>query len=297
MTKKILCVGHCVLDRIFEIDELPRSAQKIAANNSRESGGGPASTAAVAVARLGGAAAYVGHLGDDDTGALLLRKLDEQGVDASGVIVVEGFRTIAPVVLVDKAGERCIIVHRRKTKVPRERMRFDFSGVDMLLVDTRWPDGADAAIEEARQAGVPIIIDVDGGEREANLRLVARCDHVVFSDQGLREFAGEGDLETQLRAAARHCPGTVAVTAGANGSVWLIDGDIARVPAFKVKPLDTTGCGDVFHGAYALGVAEGMKPLEAARFASAAAALKAERGQGWDGMPDRAAVEALMAHG
>lgn len=294
---KILCVGHCVLDRIFEVDELPRTGQKIAARNSRESGGGPASTAAVAIARLGAEAAYVGHVGDDDTGAALRRKIAELGVDAGGVIVVEGFRTIAPVVLVDAAGERCIIVHRRKTDVPRTRMRFDFTGVDMLLVDTRWTAGAEAALEEARRIRVPTVIDVDGGEREANLRLVAQCDHVIFSDQGLREFAGEGDLETQLRSAAQHCPGVVAVTAGAKGSYWLIDGAAAHVPAFRVKPVDTTGCGDVFHGAYALGAAEGMKPLDAARFAAAAAALKAERGQGWDGMPDRASVEALMARG
>lgn len=286
-----------MLDRIFELDELPRSGQKIAARNSRESGGGPASTAAVAVAHLGAAAAFIGHVGDDDTGATLTRELIRHGVDAGGMIVVPGFRTIAPVVLVDAAGERCIVVHRRKAEVPREALRFDLSGFDMLLADTRWADGAEAALIAARAAGLPSVLDVDGGERATILRLVALCDHVVFSDQGLRDFAGEGELETQLRAAAKDCPGIVAVTAGSAGSVWLIDGVVSRVPAFRVKPLDTTGCGDVFHGAYALGVCEGMQPLEAARFASAAAALKAERGQGWDGMADRAAVEALMARG
>lgn len=297
MAKKILCVGHCVLDRIFELDELPKSGQKIAANHSRESGGGPASTAAVAIAHLGGAAAFIGHVGDDDTGATLKRELTRHGVDAGGMIVVSGFRTIAPVVLVDAAGERCIVVHRRKAQVPPEASRFDLAGCDMLLADTRWAEGAEAALQMARAEGIPTVLDVDGGERATILRLVALCDHVVFSDQGLRDFAGEGDLETQLRAAAKHCPGIVAVTAGGAGSVWLFDGAVTRVPAFKVKPLDTTGCGDVFHGAYALGVSEGMMPLQAARFASAAAALKAERGQGWDGMADRAAVEALMARG
>ena len=295
MTKRILCVGHCVLDRIFELDELPRSGQKIAASHSRESGGGPASTAAVAIAHLGGGAAYVGHVGDDDTGAALRRMIAAHGVDASGMIVVEGFRTIAPVVLVDQAGERCIVVHRRKADVDMSSVRFNLSGADMLLVDTRWAEGAEAALREARKAGLPSVIDVDGGDREAIRRLVGLCDHVIFSEQGLRDFAGAGDPETQLRAAARDCPGLVAVTLGASGSLWLIDGAASRVDAFRVKPLDTTGCGDVFHGAYALGVAEGMAPLVAARFAAAAAALKAQNGQGWDGMPDRASVEALMS--
>jgi sulfofructose kinase len=81
------------------------------------------------------------------------------------------------------------------------------------------------------------------------------------------------------------------------GSLWLLDGDIVAVPAFKVVVADTTGCGDVFHGGYALGLAEGMNPLEAARFASAVAALKGVRACGWNGMPDRLAVEAMLAHG
>ena len=87
----------------------------------------------------------------------------------------------------------------------------------------------------------------------------------------------------------------MAVTRGPAGSLWLIDGAIVPVPAFAVAAIDTTGCGDVFHGAYALGLAEGQEPLDAARFASAVAAIKAARGQGWHGMGDRAAVLTLMA--
>ena len=67
--------------------------------------------------------------------------------------------------------------------------------------------------------------------------------------------------------------------------------------ALPVRALDTTGCGDVFHGAYALALSEGREPLAAARFASAAAAQKAARGMGWDGMPDRCSVERMAAGG
>ena len=86
-----------------------------------------------------------------------------------------------------------------------------------------------------------------------------------------------------------------AVTLGAAGSLWLIHGESFSVPAFPIVAADTTGCGDVFHGAYALSLSEGRAPLEAARFASAAAAIKAQRGNGWKGMGDRAAIKALMA--
>jgi sulfofructose kinase len=75
----------------------------------------------------------------------------------------------------------------------------------------------------------------------------------------------------------------------------MIGGKIMRLPAFAVEVHDTTGCGDVFHGAYALAVAEGREILWAAQFATAAAARKAENGAGWEGMPDRSAVIELMS--
>uniref|UniRef100_UPI002FC859C8 carbohydrate kinase family protein n=1 Tax=Bosea sp. (in: a-proteobacteria) TaxID=1871050 RepID=UPI002FC859C8 len=106
-----------------------------------------------------------------------------------------------------------------------------------------------------------------------------------------------GSPEDLLRQCAGGAAKVVAVTRGAAGSLWLIDGEIAAVPAFRVTVADTTGCGDTFHGAYALALSEGRQPIEAARFASAAAAVKAERGRGWDGMGDRAAIEALLASG
>jgi sulfofructose kinase len=87
------------------------------------------------------------------------------------------------------------------------------------------------------------------------------------------------------------------VTLGATGSLWWESGRARHLPAPRVQARDTTGCGDVFHGAYALAVAEGAPRGHAARFATAAAALKATRGDGWDGMPDRAAVAALLAKG
>ena len=89
----------------------------------------------------------------------------------------------------------------------------------------------------------------------------------------------------------------MAVTCGAAGSFWRIDGALHHIPAPQIEARDTTGCGDVFHGALALALAEGEPVLAAARFATAAAALKARNGGGWRGMPAREAVEAMRAAG
>jgi sulfofructose kinase len=290
----IICVGNLVHDEVFHVDSLPASGIKTGVLGYHSRFGGPAATAALAICRLGGSASYWGRIGADPAGESAIALLREQGVDCDGVAVLPG-RTLRAIVLVDKRGERSIVSDRLSLPMGAEALPEGGLGdAGIVLADTRWPAAADAIFDRARAAGIATVLDADGGAPADNARLIARADHVVFSNEGLRDFAGEGAAEALLRRCEPR-PGQIfAVTQGANGSLWLIDGQIAHVPAFTVAMTDTTGCGDVFHGAYALGLCEGMAPLVAARFASAAAALKGANGHGWAGMPDRAAVEDML---
>lgn len=293
---RVVCAGNLVHDEVFQVEAIPASGIKTGVLDYEERYGGPAATAAVAICRLGGRASYWGRVGADPAGEQALRLLRGHGVDCEGVAVVPGARTLRAIVLVDRRGERSIVSDRRA--LPRDasllaRLPLDDAGI--LLADTRWPEGAGLALERARAEGIVTVLDADGGSPADNARLIALADHVVFSSEGLRDHAGEGDPEELLRRCAARPGQVLAVTRGAAGSLWLLDGELVAVPAFPVRVVDTTGCGDVFHGGYALGLCEGMRPLEAARFAAAVAALKAARGRGWDGMADRPAVEALMA--
>lgn len=295
MTGRIVCVGNGVLDQVYEVGAMPRVGVKTTALGFRESGGGPAATAAVAIAALGATASWWGRVGDDSAGTALRSAMARHGVDLSGLAVVPGGRTVRAAVIVEPSGERSIIVDR--SGLPSEAALLpedDLADVAVLLADTRWPQGAEAALRRARDRGITRVLDADGGDAGVLQRLTALADHVVFSNEGLTDFVGAGEIEAQLRRAAARIAGVVAVTCGASGSLWWIDDRIERVAAFRVTPRDTTGCGDVFHGAYALGLAEAMPPLDAARFASATAAAKAARGMGWDGMPGRAAVDRMI---
>ena len=295
MNRSIVCVGNGVLDQVYEVEDQPRAGVKTTALGFRESGGGPAATAALAIARLGGRAAWWGRVGDDTAGRHISDELAQHGVDLSGMRTLPGARTVRATVIVDRSGERSILIDR--SGMPPDAgfvAQNDMTGAALLLADTRWPEGSEAALECAQQAGIPRVLDADGGSREVLERLAALADHVVFSDEGLAEFAGAGAAEERLARAAGKLKRVVAVTLGEAGSLWALAGQTTAIPAFAVAVRDTTGCGDVFHGAYALGLAEGMPPLVAARFASAAAALKAANGRGWAGMPDRPAIERLM---
>jgi sulfofructose kinase len=294
MNGLIVCVGNGVLDQVYEVDALPQAGVKTTARTFRESGGGPAATAAVAIARLGGRAAWWGRVGEDAAGRFLREELTRYGVDPSGLRTVAGARTVRATVIVDPAGERSILVDRAgMPSDPGLLPDDDLAGVAVLLADTRWPEGSAEAFRRAGDAGVVRVLDADGCDATVLARLAEAAEHVVFSDEGLTDLVGPGEAEERLARAAERLGGVVAVTLGAAGSLWSLDGDTVAVPAHRVAVRDTTGCGDVFHGAYTLGLAEGLSPLAAARFASAAAALKAANGRGWDGMPDRTALDRL----
>lgn len=298
MSGRIICVGNLVHDEVFRVEVLPASGIKTGVLGYESRFGGPAATAAVAISHLGGRPAYWGRLGKDEAGEAALALLQQHGVDCAGVAMISEGRTLRAIVMVDSRGERSIVSDRRSLPTDAGVLPTDeLVDVDVVLADTRWPAGASVMLDRARSAGIATVLDADGGTPDANERLIARSDHVVFSSEGLRDHAGDGAPAELLRRCHVR-PGQVfAATCGAGGSVWLIQDEITTVPAFDVVMRDTTGCGDVFHGAYALGIGEGMDPLDAARFASATAALKGARAAGWNGMPDRQAVMDLMTSG
>ena len=292
----IICVGNVVRDEVFHVEELPSAGLKTDVLHYEERFGGPAATAAVAIAHLGGRAAYWGRIGADAVGVSVIDALTRHNVDTSAVAVIPGGRTTRAVVTVDLRGERSIMIDRlglpRQTNLLPPKLP-DHASV--VLVDTRWPAGAAAALDYAKDKRVPSVLDADGGARDEIAGLIDKADYIIFSSQGITEFAGQGTPADQLQRLAHLAPRTLAVTCGAEGSVWSIGHEITVVPAFKVAVRDTTGCGDVFHGAYALALGEGQSALESARFASATAALKASHGDGWEGMPDRRSVLKILS--
>jgi sulfofructose kinase len=149
--------------------------------------------------------------------------------------------------------------------------------------------------QKARALGIPTVIDAEKADAVAYTTLLPLVDHVIFSDPGLRSFTGGAALNDDVsrikalkKVRALGCR-VAAVTVGVQGTLWLDDAGIHRQTAFTVKVVDTTGAGDVFHGAYTLAIGEGQTITQAMRFASAVAALKCTRRGG------RAEVDVFLA--
>jgi sulfofructose kinase len=299
--KRVLCVGHAVQDYVFSVAVLPTQAEKYRATGFATVGGGPAATAAVAIAKLGGIAQLAARVGDDAVATTIEQELRGYGVDCQLLRRHAGCQSSLSAVFIDPAGERMIVNHT-DPQLPRSADWLDqigLQGVDAVLADVRWPEGAARILARARAAGLPAVLDADVPAPEGDALLRA-ATHLAFSAPGLREFAGADEPEQALVDVARRFGAWCCVTLGERG-VWCMDGrsggaapTLERVPAFQVRAVDTLGAGDVWHGAFALALAEGATELAAVRAASAAAAIKVTRQGGRSGAPTRAERDRLL---
>jgi sulfofructose kinase len=259
-------------------------------------GGGPAATAAVAVARLGGRVVLASRVGEDAAADMIIAELQAYDVDCTLVRRCPGCASSVSAVLVDAGGERMIVNHL-DAALPSDPDWLPapwVTGADVVLADTRWPEGALAALFEARAAGLPGVLDADR-PIPADGELLRAASHVAFSADALADYSGIAEPARALEEVGRSLPGWCAVTAGAEGVYTLEKGELRRFPAFAVPVVDTLGAGDVWHGAFALALAEGSGEVAAVRFASAAAALKVQRPGGRAGVPTRVELDAFLA--
>lgn len=293
--KTVACVGIAVRDLIFSVESLPSGPGKVHAIHRQEVGGGPAANAAAAIARLGGSARFIGPLGDDSLGRELTDELAVLGVDLSRVRSVMGAKSPLSAVAVDSSGERSIVNHTdpRLFEHADSITAPDLANADAVLADVRWSEGAASALDWARRNGIPGIVDFDIGAASSE-PLLAAATHVVFSAPALRQVSGLQDLIRALDAVSAMTRAWLAVTDGPRGSLWLENGEARHLDAFDVDAIDTTGAGDIYHGVFALSLAEGNTEVDAIERASAAAAISCTRFGGRAGAPDRDELERFL---
>ncbi|MBZ8134961.1 PfkB family carbohydrate kinase [Afifella sp. IM 167] len=298
MSARLLCLGVAVEDYVFALPEMPKKPHKYRATDFTTIGGGIAANAAVAISRLGGTAFLATRLGEDALGASIVAELEAEGVDCRLARRFAGCRSSLSMVLVDATGER-MIVNYRDPGLPEETDWLPEPaelGLAGILVDTRWTGGAATMLRRARAAGLPGVLDVEPPVAPAT-EAMAAATHLAFSRDGLAEWAGTEEIEEGLAVAAERTDAFLCVTDGADGTFFRKGAESGHVPAFEVEVVDTLAAGDVWHGAFALALAEGRDEVAALRFASAAAAIKCTGFGGRAAIPDRPQVESfLMEH-
>jgi sulfofructose kinase len=297
---RILCIGMPVRDLTYHIKELPGRGEKVRAEKFEEIAGGNAPNAGIGIARLGGRVLLSGPMGDasETSSQYIVDQLEKEGIETD-LVRMPGTVTPTSNVMIDPAGERTIVTYRDPklwdVKLPKPDVLLQDCAA--VLAENRCASFSTELCVEASRRKIPVVLDADVvmSMREGVLSVAS---HVIFSAEALTQTAGSQDLEAALRRLAEQTKAFLAVTRGAQGMMWLdAAGRLQTMPTFPVHTVDTLGAGDVFHGAFALAIAEGSNITEAMRFASAAAALKCTRFGGAFAAPDRAEVEELLSRG
>lgn len=290
------CVGHAALDHVFDIDAMPAEPTKTLARAYGARPGGMSLHAAVAASRLGATARLLGRVGEDASAEFLRRRLATEGVQADGLETVRGASTSLAAVIVDATGARQIFIHRGDALMHAHPLDTrQLAGADVVMADTRWPEGAAAALQWARANGVPSLLDGDVAPPAVLERLVPLARWVAFSEPGCDQWARGRSREEALAAALALGCELALVTLGPDGARWIERGEAPRqVPAPPVQARDTTAAGDVFHAALAVALGEGRATAAAVAWACAAAAFKCERGGGAEGAPTRAQLDTWL---
>lgn len=259
-----------------------------------EQGGGPAATAAVAIARLGGKVTLLAAVGDDPRGRRILQELEQEGVDVSRCIQHPGTTSPLSMVVVDRpAATRTIFYYPGSSKLDPEQVDPDLvRKAGALLLDAHRVEAACAVATVAREAGVPVLFDA--GEPKPENCLMALADYPIPPLAAALQATGESDPARAAQALLRPPARAVVVTMGAEGYLVATPEGVWRESAFPVQAVDTTGAGDAFHGGLALGIAWGHPVREAARFAAAVAALKCRKPGGRSGLPTIEEVRSLL---
>jgi sulfofructose kinase len=286
---QVLCVGHVSLDAISLIDRPLGEDERVVSRAGVIASGGPAATAAVALARLGVDVGFIGTVGDDWAGTFARRELEHEGVDVAGLRTVPGSTALSTIRVDANSGHRSIAAFDGVSGAPEMRTS-DIAAAraaSWIHVDHI---GA-AAIPVLRGAGVTTPLSVDAGNPIPGLDLRS-IDLYAPTEQRLLERYPGRTMEDAVLAAVGDLRGRgmVAVTRGSAGSLAAVRAEDGRIEVleesgFEVPVVSTLGAGDVFHGALVAGLIRGLEVGSALCLANACAALSCRALDGRSAIP------------
>jgi len=301
MQPEVVGIGHVCKDTICLIHGYPLEDTSRHIEDYLIQPGGAASQAVAAVARLGGKAVFLGYLGDDAIGDYLHQDCTSEHIDTSQLLRIPGGQSSFSVVLSNalNASRTLFSYHDRLPayEYTPEACAY-IGGAKYIHLDGTMYENALQAAKTARKQDVQVSLDGCSMQKDnaKNLALVALTDILIMNETYPCRLMDTEDREEALLRIARLGPTLVVSTSGSRGGMVVVEGKVEYFPAFQIEPLDTTGAGDAFHGAFLYGLLQGFDLWANLRFASAVAAINCLSHGGRQGLPNRAMVDSFISN-
>lgn len=292
----IVGIGVCTIDHLVTVPRLPKRNENMAALTYDRQPGGLASIALIAAARLGARAKVIARVGDDDTGAMIHSVLQEEGVDASQLLVEAGSQSHVSLILVHEAsGDRSIITRppTGTPVAPGEFSREDITAARLLFIDAL-TDATLQAARWAKAAGMKVLLDPALPYAEIK-PLLQYVDVPIVPEYWARALMPDQPPIAVAERLRDEGAEIAVVTLGERGAVAAWAGGAQAFPAYPVDVVDTTGAGDAYHGAFLYALLQDWDLPRMARFAAAVGALNCRAIGGRNALPARGEVDQFMA--
>lgn len=287
--KKILCLGHASYDITIPMDKYPTENIKYRVLNRIECGGGPASNAAYLLGKWGMNTYFSGVLGNDIYGKRIKKEFENVGVDTRYIELSKKYKTTNSFIIVNKKNaSRTIFAYRDKS------MKMENTNI-RIKPDYALFDGEDFEIATKvirNNPGCITILDA-GRAKYSTIKLGKMVNYLVASKSFAEDFTGVkinykdyNSLVKVYNLLEKDFTANIVITLESHGCLYKIDGKVKIMPGYKVKAIDTTGAGDIFHGAFVYALVKGYSYEDILRIANITGALSTTKIGGRYSIPD-----------
>ncbi|MER3474817.1 MAG: hypothetical protein C4335_12510 [Armatimonadota bacterium] len=297
----VLGLGVLAVDELLYVEHYPPPDAKTPVLRCERQAGGLTGTALVAAARLGAICAYAGMMGRDELSQFVAETFRRERIDLTHVVWCDSAQPVHSFIIVDMSAHTRNIFFLRGAKTgaaPDAPPPEVIQSTRVLFADHHGLPGMLRAARIAAEAGIPIVADFERAGGEGFEDLLHLTNHLIVSREFAEQFVPGVSVSEAVQRIRRAPWQTVVVTCGAEGCWYVGEGieEPVHQPAYRVPVVDTTGCGDVFHGAYSAALARGLPLPERIRLASATSAIKAMHYGGQAGIPRWEEVQAFLAN-